>query len=459
MNQGVRASTGSEVVILNNDTVVTSGWLERMLSALRTISACGLVRPCSNCVPGRQKVEPGYSDLAGLESFASHHAQAHPRCYYDAAVLGGFCLLLDRKLIEKIGGFEEEFGIGTFDDYDFCCRAIDAGYRAVICRDVFVHHFGSVTLNACCVDVTALLRRNQQVFDRRQRSRAFARSVRAGSVAEVKRSRSDNSDDAIHKVYIGDSLIGDALFTEPALRARAMRDARSIPLLLRGPPRQLFERNPYVTLIPQHSEPEIIDQTWITLRPIIASRIAIAQRRHICAGFFEQLGLAPDYFDHRPRIYGDGLEDDKRPPIGHRNGRIALAPFSASCSVHTSGVRNKTIDLAWWEELVSVLPLPADSFGALEEPCLKGCRNIRGRPLREVALMLQQCEVYVGGDTGLTAMAGALGCDIIILSAAYPVWLTGPQTNGKLEVVSSPTPPNWRHSEVVRSVQRILGDG
>ena len=40
----------------------------------------------------------------------------------------GFCLLIRRTVIDRIGVLDERFGIGCFEDDDYCLRAIQAGY-------------------------------------------------------------------------------------------------------------------------------------------------------------------------------------------------------------------------------------------------------------------------------------------------------------------------------------------
>ena len=69
--------------------------------------------------------------------------------------LVGFCLLIRRELIDAIGLLDEQFGIGCFEDDDYCLRAIAAGFRAVIAGDAFVHHFGSRTFLGSGVDAGA----------------------------------------------------------------------------------------------------------------------------------------------------------------------------------------------------------------------------------------------------------------------------------------------------------------
>src|SRR5262249_9141858 len=59
---------------------------------------------------------------------------------------------------------DEQFGIGCFEDDDYCLRAIAAGYRAVIAADAFVHHYGSRTFLGSGVDAGALMRENSRRF-------------------------------------------------------------------------------------------------------------------------------------------------------------------------------------------------------------------------------------------------------------------------------------------------------
>jgi 2-polyprenyl-3-methyl-5-hydroxy-6-metoxy-1,4-benzoquinol methylase len=57
----------------------------------------------------------------------------------------GFCLLVKRGVFDKIGGFDERFEYGSFEDDDLCLRALQAGYQLQISLDSFVHHHGHAT--------------------------------------------------------------------------------------------------------------------------------------------------------------------------------------------------------------------------------------------------------------------------------------------------------------------------
>ena len=66
--------------------------------------------------------------------------------------LTGFCLLLRREVLEQIGGFDERYGLGFFDDDDLCVRAQKTGFELLLALNVFVHHFGSRTFAGLGVD-------------------------------------------------------------------------------------------------------------------------------------------------------------------------------------------------------------------------------------------------------------------------------------------------------------------
>jgi GT2 family glycosyltransferase/2-polyprenyl-3-methyl-5-hydroxy-6-metoxy-1,4-benzoquinol methylase/tetratricopeptide (TPR) repeat protein len=166
-NQGIRAATGRQILLLNNDTVVPAGWLGRLLRPLAEDPRVGLVGPCSNEVSGEQRVAVDYADLEGLEEFAARHAVENAGRREATDRLVGFCLLVRRAVIDQIGLLDERFGLGCFEDDDFCRRALAAGWTAVIARDAYVHHYGGLTFKADGVDFGWLLRANETRFQQK----------------------------------------------------------------------------------------------------------------------------------------------------------------------------------------------------------------------------------------------------------------------------------------------------
>jgi len=145
-NQGLAAAQGDYVVFLNNDVVVTEGWLENLLKWPEQYPAVGLVGPRTNYAVGLQKEEKvGYRELQGLAEFAREYLREHLNQGLEVDRLVGFCLLVKKDVIRKIGGFDARFGAGNFEDDDYCLRARAAGFKLIMAGDVYVHHFGSRT--------------------------------------------------------------------------------------------------------------------------------------------------------------------------------------------------------------------------------------------------------------------------------------------------------------------------
>lgn len=253
----------------------------------------------------------------------------------------------------------------------------------------------------------------------------------------------------MQKIYIGKSLLGDALFAEPALRAYSQLHGKPVPLILKGRARQLYEGNPYVDLLPEKSR---LDNTCVKIAAGVAFKSASTSGSTIIAGFFPQLGLDPALYDLKPKLYFT------IPPrsLDLDSDYLCIAPFSASCSVHTSGVANKTIALSWWIDLVNFINYPVVSCGNGKEPKVLGTLNLRGQPLKEVASVLKHSALVIAGDTGITAIAAALDCNIVLLNAALPRAMIFPQSAGKIAIIQSHTPPSWAVHEVLKAAQSIL---
>lgn len=167
VNQGIEAARGGNILLLNNDTIVTTGWLRRMLDVLHSDERIGLVGPVSNNVSGEQRVEVGYDHLSELDGWAWDWGREHGYELLETDRLVGFCLLFKREVVTRIGTFDERFGIGCFEDDDFCRRANAAGFKSVIAGGAFVHHVGSATFRASGVDFVAVMRENRQRYEQK----------------------------------------------------------------------------------------------------------------------------------------------------------------------------------------------------------------------------------------------------------------------------------------------------
>jgi GT2 family glycosyltransferase/pyruvate-formate lyase-activating enzyme len=167
-NQGLALAKGNYLLLLNNDTVVTEGWLARMLSVFKRYPEVGIVGPVSNYVSGPQQVKgASYSNLKKMHHFANQWSAAHTGQTMEFYRVVGFCLLAKREVVDQIGGLDEQFGSGNFEDDDFCFRAAACGYKARIAQDAFVHHAGSQTFKGAGIDYRKSLERNWEIFKKK----------------------------------------------------------------------------------------------------------------------------------------------------------------------------------------------------------------------------------------------------------------------------------------------------
>lgn len=162
-NQGIEIASGENVLFLNNDTVVTKGWLTNMLRVLYADENVAMVGPVSNYTSGHQQIPVTYSDVADLESFANTHCAQYAGQWAPVRRLIGFCLLVKRSVLDEVGWFDERFGIGNYEDDDLCLRALQVGYTLKVAFDSFVHHEGHATMrNVTDVNFTKLMQENKQ---------------------------------------------------------------------------------------------------------------------------------------------------------------------------------------------------------------------------------------------------------------------------------------------------------
>jgi GT2 family glycosyltransferase/glycosyltransferase involved in cell wall biosynthesis len=146
-NRGMReARPGADVVLLNSDTVVTSGWLAALARCAGSDSRIGTITPFSNnaeiCSLPRFCINNPWPPGDDPEPLVSALARAAAPSYPDLPTGVGFCLYIRRALVDAIGLFDPAFGLGYGEENDYCMRAAAAGFRNVLCEDAFVLHLG-----------------------------------------------------------------------------------------------------------------------------------------------------------------------------------------------------------------------------------------------------------------------------------------------------------------------------
>ncbi|MCX7748472.1 MAG: bifunctional glycosyltransferase family 2 protein/class I SAM-dependent methyltransferase [Clostridia bacterium] len=162
-NQGIMASGGEYVVLLNNDTVVTCGWLSNLISCFSHVENAAAVGPVTNNIYGSQKIRAEYDDISKMQEFAEQFNNQPPK-YEKVLKLVGFCMLIKRQMLDIIGLLDESFKVGNYEDDDLCVRIILRGFDLYICRNTFIHHFGRTTFDTLNVSYQSIMETNKNVF-------------------------------------------------------------------------------------------------------------------------------------------------------------------------------------------------------------------------------------------------------------------------------------------------------
>ncbi len=150
VNRGMRLHPGRDVVLLNADTAVAVGWLDRLRGAAYGAANIGTATPFSNnaticSFPGfcrENSIPVGLS----VERLDALFAQANAGQVVDIPTAVGFCMYIKRDVLDELGYFDEaQWGKGYGEENDFCLRASTLGWRHVAACDVFVEHEGGVS--------------------------------------------------------------------------------------------------------------------------------------------------------------------------------------------------------------------------------------------------------------------------------------------------------------------------
>ena len=132
-NQGMRLSEAPYVCLINNDTIAAKGWLSEMIRIADSSANIGLVNPSSNNL-GQRPIK-GES----IETYAEK-LKEYAGTFIEIGSAIGFCMLIKKEVIKRIGVFDEIYGMGNFEDTDFSRRAIKDGFLCVRACGAYVYH-------------------------------------------------------------------------------------------------------------------------------------------------------------------------------------------------------------------------------------------------------------------------------------------------------------------------------
>ena len=141
-NIGIRmAEPGSDIMLLNNDTIVTPNWLANLQTCLYSDDSIGAAGAVSNHNENLQGIPFCYQNTDQIQEYADKNNISDKARWEEKVFLIGYCLLIKREVIEKIGLLDEAYSPGYVEDNDLSIRILKAGYRLMLCHDCFIHHY------------------------------------------------------------------------------------------------------------------------------------------------------------------------------------------------------------------------------------------------------------------------------------------------------------------------------
>lgn len=144
------AQGGSDVIILNTDTLVFGNVLAVLQDVAMRLPRVASVTPWSNnatiasmlCWPHGAHLPAALSPEV-VASVVENAAIETPLA--DSPTGVGFCMYMKREAALLVGGFDAGYGKGYGEENDWCQKAARLGYVNVICTEAFVYHHGSAS--------------------------------------------------------------------------------------------------------------------------------------------------------------------------------------------------------------------------------------------------------------------------------------------------------------------------
>lgn len=148
---GYKAGTAPYVCFIHSDCLISNpNWLKNMGEALLNLKSKN-VRVVSPQANNSGLFDKGFQERGQFDISAKDNTLTEEDKYYilnENESLSLYCFMCHRELFSRIGGFIKNYPLGCYEDDEFAFRLNHYGFKQGVCRNSWVHHDGSLTLNS-----------------------------------------------------------------------------------------------------------------------------------------------------------------------------------------------------------------------------------------------------------------------------------------------------------------------
>jgi GT2 family glycosyltransferase len=161
MNQGIEMSSAPYLCLANNDLIFTDGWLAEVLSIFEKYNGVGVINPHSNNL-GR-RLPRGMT----VQDYAEVLHNKFKGVFVEMPFCIGFCMVIKREVIDKVGGLSEEFAPMFFEDSDYSLKAAKEGFLIGVSKGSYVWHKEHASLDSYGKEKEAVFKKSKKIFERK----------------------------------------------------------------------------------------------------------------------------------------------------------------------------------------------------------------------------------------------------------------------------------------------------
>lgn len=202
-NVGIRYSDpNDDIMLLNNDTRMTHNalfWLRMGLYEREDCGATGSVTNFGNLI---QKVDISYNLPSEYVQFGVQNNVFMPTPYEEKSKLSGFAMLIRREVMDRLGGLDEAYNPGYFEDDDLCAGIRSLGYKLMLCHNSYIYHVGSQSFKERD-NLKEILLRGSRIFEKKWNLDAVRYSALTDNDIEAMSQIKMNTDDSFRLLLIG----------------------------------------------------------------------------------------------------------------------------------------------------------------------------------------------------------------------------------------------------------------